>query len=40
VRIGIFFPAIEQGPVDDMVDRFAPVEDQGFPPLSTAVSIR
>jgi F420-dependent oxidoreductase-like protein len=30
VRIGIFFPTIEQGPVDEMVERFAGVERAGF----------
>ena len=30
MRIGIFFPTMEQGPVDEMVDRFAEVESQGF----------
>jgi 5,10-methylenetetrahydromethanopterin reductase len=30
VRIGIFFPTIEQGPVDEMVERFATIEAQGF----------
>ena len=30
MRIGIFFPTIEQGPVDEMVERFAEVEAQGF----------
>jgi 5,10-methylenetetrahydromethanopterin reductase len=30
MRIGIFFPTIEQGPVDEMVERFAALEAQGF----------
>ena len=30
MRIGIFFPTMEQGTVDEMVDRFAALESAGF----------
>jgi F420-dependent oxidoreductase-like protein len=30
VKIGVFFPSVEHAPIDDMVQRFAAVADQGF----------